>query len=120
MLLHSVYHVSYNNSEPDSVSELSALLGISLRTVINNSCTHRYPLDLEALPEEAAEILEASTCDMEAQLQAMGQQATHIVLDAMAMAVLDMKTVDATIESICEQVLFPRDGQSRIICVPLP
>jgi hypothetical protein len=63
-------------------------------------------LDVDKLPEEASEILEVAATEKEAQLNSTGQQATHIALDALALAVLDMSIVDRTIEAIAKQVLM--------------
>ena len=71
----------------------------------------RYPLDVEKLPEEAVEILETAAAGMEAQLTTSGQQATHTALEALALAVLDMSIVDATIASIAEQVHRPSPSE---------
>ena len=81
----------------------------------------RYPIDLEKLPEEVAEILEVAATDMEAQLASSGQQATHTALEALALAVLDMSIVDATIAFVSEQLSSSSrsfiDGHSTLLLV---
>jgi hypothetical protein len=74
----------------------------------------RFPLDLDKLPEQAAQILEDGAIAKESQLLSKGQNATHTALDAVALAALDMNVIDRTIESIVDQVTVFRPFQSII------